>query len=386
MPVPNRLVSVYPALCQGQAHGHTTDAVGASALGTLRGQGRAGRTALPARRLRDRLARSPLHSRGGEDPDPRHAERALLAATRGAPPHRPVPRSRGCRELRGRAPVRRRLRALDPDRPAHARRRVSLRRHIPAHLGAPGRLGAGDGRAHRRARRLSARAGTEMAPGGAGLLPSGREPQRRGASVRLHGDLCVGLRGGGAGEAPAAAQGAGAVCRGEEPRRARQAALAGAAGGRVLRLGEGSGGFRRRLPAHGLDGGAGLAVAAQCGGSGGERAVGESAELVAPAAPAPGVGDDRGRGAVEARRRRDAGLRREGRARRCHPVARRAGRPARRRRRPGAAQGPVGRGGPRPAAPGHRALEYARTASRRRRDLLRRGNASARRRVGGSPA
>ena len=239
---------------------------------------------------------------------------------------------------------------------------------------------------HRWACRLSAGAGAKMAPGRKGLLPSGRESQRRGASVRLHGDLCVRLRGGRKGESPAAAKGAGAVCRSQEPRRARQAALAGAAGGRVLRLGEGAGGFRRPLSAHGLDGGACVSAAAQRGGSGAERAVGESSELVAPAAPAPGVGDHRRRGAVEARCRRDAGLRREGRARRCHPVARRAGRPARRRRRPGAAQGPVGRGGPRPAAPGHRALEYARTPGRRRRGLLHRGDAPARRRVGGPPA
>ena len=69
---------------------------------------------------------------------------------------------------------------------------------------------------------------------------------------------------------------------------------------RVLRLGEGPGGLRRRLPAHGVDGGTGISVAAQCAGPRGERAVGQSAELVAPAAPAPGVGDDRCRGAVEA--------------------------------------------------------------------------------------
>ena len=73
-----------PTLCQGQAHGHTTDAGGPAALGTLGGRGRAGRTVIPARRLRDRLARSPLHPRGGKDPDPGHAERALLAAARGA--------------------------------------------------------------------------------------------------------------------------------------------------------------------------------------------------------------------------------------------------------------------------------------------------------------
>ena len=54
--------------------------------------------------------------------------------------------------------------------------------------------------------------------------------------------------------------------------------------------------------------------------------------------------------------------------------------------RPGAAQGPMGRGGPRPAAPGCRALECARTPGRRRRGLLRRGDATARRRAGGSPA
>ena len=59
MPMPRRAVSLHPALGQGQAHGHTTDAGGTSALGTLGGRGRAGRTAVPARRLRDRLARSP---------------------------------------------------------------------------------------------------------------------------------------------------------------------------------------------------------------------------------------------------------------------------------------------------------------------------------------
>ena len=179
MPVPRRAVSLHPALGQGQAHGHTTDAGGTSALGTLGGRGRTGRTAVPARRLRDRLARSPLHPRGGEEPDRGHAERALLATARGAPSHRPVPRSRGYRELRGRAPVVRRLCALDSDRPAHARRRVSLRRDTATHLGGPGRLGAGDGPAPRRAGRHSAGAGAKMAPGGAGLLPSAmrRAPQ-----------------------------------------------------------------------------------------------------------------------------------------------------------------------------------------------------------------
>ena len=272
-----------------------------------------------AKRLRGRLARGPLHPRGGEDPDPRHAERALLAAARGALSHRLVPRSRGCGELRGRAPVLRRLCPLDPDRPAHAGRRVSLRRDTATHLGAPGRLGAGDRYEHRWAGRLPASAGAEMASGREGLLPSGREPERRGASVRLHGDLCVRLRRGGAVEASAAAQGPGAVRRSEEPRRARQAALAGTAGGRVLRLGEGPGGLRRHLSAHGLDGGACLPVAAQCGGARGERAVRAVAELVAPAAPAPGVGDDRCRGAVDARRRCDAGLQRQGRPGRCPP-------------------------------------------------------------------
>ena len=77
----------------------------------------------------------------------------------------------------------------------------------------------------------------------------------------------------------------------------------------------------------------------------GERAVREAAELVAAAAPAPGVGEPRCAGAGDARRRRDAGLQREGRTRRCLPVTRRAGLAARRRGRPGAAQGPVGRGG-----------------------------------------
>ena len=215
-----------------------------------------------------------------------------------------------------------------------------------------------------------------MASGGAGLLPPGREPERRGASVRFHGDLCVRLRRGGAVEAPAAAQGAGAVRRSEEPRRARQAALAGPAGGRDLRLGEGSGGLRRHLSAHGLDGGACLSVAAKCGGPRGERAVRAVAELVAPASPAPGVGDDRCRGAADTRCRCDAGLQRQRRPGRYLSVARRAGFAARRRGRPGAAQGPVGRGGPQQAARSHRALEHAATAGRRRRGLLRRGDAS----------
>ena len=124
-----------------------------------------------------------------------------------------------------------------------------------------------------------------------------------------------------------------------------EAALADTAGGRGLRLGAGSGGLRRRQSAHGLDRSACLAAAAQCAGSRGERAVGESAELVAAAAPAPGVGDPRCAGAGDARRRRDAGLRCQGRSRRYLPVTRGVGLAARRRGRPGAAQGPVGRGG-----------------------------------------
>ena len=205
-----------------------------------------------------------------------------------------------------------------------------------------------------------------MASGRKGLLPSGREPGRRRASLRIHGDLCLRLRRGGAAEASAAAQGAGAVCRGEESRRAHQAALAGAAGGRGLRLGEGAGGLRRDLPAHGLAAGTRLQAVAEYVGARGERVVRAAAELVAQAAPAPGVGDGRRPGAVDTRRRCAAGLRREGRPGRRAPVAGRAEIAARRRRRPGAAQGPVGGGGPRQAAPGHRALGHAATPSRRR--------------------
>ena len=72
-------------------------------------------------------------------------------------------------------------------------------------------------------------------------------------------------------------------------------------------------GLRRCLSAHGLVAGAGLSIAAQRAGTRGERAVRAAAELVAPAAPTPGVGDGRHSVAVEVRPRRDAGLQRRGR-------------------------------------------------------------------------
>ena len=75
----------------------------------------------------------------------------------------------------------------------------------------------------------------------------------------------------------------------------------------------------------------------------------------------------------------------ECRPRRRAAVARRAQGAARRQRQPRAAEGPMGRGGPRQAAAGHRSLGHP-AAGRQRGRVLHRGHAAARRRVGGSPA
>ena len=135
------------------------------------------------------------------------------------------------------------------------------------------------------------------------------------------------------------------------------------------------------------DGGPGLPPAAECGGARGERTDGAPAELVAPAAPPTGVGHHRCPDAVRARRGRAAGLRRQRRPGRRVAVSRRAASAARRRGRPGAAQGPMGSrwtetGSGKPSGIGRR----NRAGDRWRRNLLPRRDATARRRVGGPPA
>ena len=117
-----------------------------------------------------------------------------------------------------------------------------------------------DCRRRRRVVGLLEAAGAAVAPGGAGLLPPGREPPQRGLSLCLSGDLCAerGVR------LPrpvsAAQQGPPRIGRRQEQAGLGAAALAGASGVAAERPGQGAGRLGRPLPAAGLDAARGLSL------------------------------------------------------------------------------------------------------------------------------
>ena len=195
------------------AHGHPTDTGWPSALGHFGGRNDPHRVFTPARRLSVRLAWRPFHPGGGQGARWRRAERAVLATVRRALPHRPVPRSRERRMLRGRDAGGRRLDQPAVGRPTPQGRRILVRGNASGRLAESRRVGARARGIGGRFGRIPRGAGAEMASGRTRLLPSGRKQKRRRAPLCLHGDLCIRFRRGGAVETLALAQGAGAVRR-----------------------------------------------------------------------------------------------------------------------------------------------------------------------------
>ena len=244
-------------------------------------------------------------------------------------------------------------------------------------------MGVGDRAGRRGTGGVPGGARAPVAAGGAHLLPPRRAPARRSASVRLPGHLGRRVRRGGTDEAPAVALGGAATHRREGRRGVGELLRTPPAGRGDLRLDPGSSAVGRRLPAAGVAAGARPAAPAQRAGVGGGRPVGPAAGRVAAPDAAAGRGDHRRPDACAAGDRRGAGLRRGRHPRRRRVDARRAGNTARRRRRAGADQGPVGRGRPPAAAAGPPPLAGG-AAAGPQRALLHRGHAPARRRAGGS--
>ena len=131
-----------------------------------------------------------------------------------------------------------------------------------------------------------------------------------------------------------------------------------------------------------MDAAEGVSVSEGSAGFRRERRLGAAARLVEEASSSARGHYDRRQGTEEVRCQRDAGFPRATGPWRSGTDGSRMARAARRRRRPGAAEGPMGRGGWAAALRGARALEKTRTGASGR-PVIHRGHASSGRSSGG---
>ena len=122
---------------------------------------------------------------------------------------------------------------------------------------------------------------------GRGHVPPGREQARRGAPVRVPGDLCQPTVGPGPRRSTRPWAGRCSNMRGQEPAGVAVAAGAHSAGGRAQRPGQGTGRFRRRVPSPGVVAARGAPLPAGHSDLRGERLDRPRSRLVeAPSSPA----------------------------------------------------------------------------------------------------
>src|SRR5262249_13528078 len=143
---------------------------------------------------------------------------------------------------------------------------------------------------------------SHLEPGRPRALQPCREPEGRGRTVRVPGDLHDRAFGRGKGAASAARQGAEELCRSEKPRTSPVAADARSTRGREVRLAKCHDQCGRNLPPAALESGASAAITERRAGTGRlRRGRADAGELAHESTrPSPGEGDARRQSTIAA--------------------------------------------------------------------------------------